>query len=218
MLSLAGLAGHSRSSWPDELNLGDRASTERHMWSLIMDGETHMSESERVELCRELGRRLGVDYDKLAVERRLSMLSAEEILELDRIGVDIQLHTHRHVMPLDPQALQREIEDNRAVLESATGKLCVHLCYPSGVYCEAHWPTMRTLGIRSATTCEPGLNRAGTEPYRLARFLDFEQRSDLEIDAALSGILELPRWVQNLWSQPKVATNHDVNHPREYDG
>ncbi len=215
-LRLAGLAGYARCAWPEVLNLNDRASGERVIWSLIVDGETHMAEAERIELCRELGRRLGVDYDKLLAERRLSMLTVDEIRELADLGVDVQLHTHRHLMPLEPEALRREIEENRAVLEAATGKRCDHLCYPSGVYREAFWPTLRSLGIRSATTCEPGLNRAGAEPYRLARFLDFEQRTDLEVDAALSGILELPRRLQNLWARANVPTHPDVNHPQDY--
>jgi peptidoglycan/xylan/chitin deacetylase (PgdA/CDA1 family) len=215
-LTLTGLAGHVRSSWPDVLDLADRTQTDRMMWSLIVDAETHMNEDERVELCRELGRRLGVDYDVLATERRLSMLTDAEIGELSALGVDIQLHTHRHLMPVAPDALRREVEDNRSVLEAATGKRCDHLCYPSGVYSEEQWPTLKDLGIRSATTCEPGLNSAATPPYQLARFLDFEDVTDLEIDADLSGVMELPRRLKNMLSPRKQSVIHDVNHPPDY--
>jgi peptidoglycan/xylan/chitin deacetylase (PgdA/CDA1 family) len=215
-LSLAGLAGQVRAAWPDILELGDHARSERVMWSLIIDAEKHMTEPERVELCRELGRRLDVDYDKLAAERRVSMLTCDEIRKLSALGMDIELHTHRHTMPLEPEALRREIEDNRAVLESATGKRSEHLCYPSGVYSDLQWPTLRALGIRSATTCEPGLNGPRTAPLQLARFLDFEELTELEIDAALSGFLELPRAIKKLLSPSKVIETHDVNHPTEF--
>jgi peptidoglycan/xylan/chitin deacetylase (PgdA/CDA1 family) len=215
MLTLTDLPAHARLSLPDLLDLADRACAERIMWSLIVDGETHMTEEERVELCRELGRRLGVDYAALAADRRLSMLTSDEIRELSALGVDIQLHTHRHALPAEPEALHREIEENRAVLEAATGSHCDHLCYPSGVYSETQWPTLQKLGIRSATTCEPGLNSTGTPPYRLARFLDFEHLTDLEMDAALSGFLELPRRVKNMMSPRKLAARNDVDHPAD---
>jgi len=215
-LALTGLPGFARSSWPEVLALGDRTQTERVMWSLIVDAETHMDEAQRVELCRELGRRMDVDYDVLASERRLSMLTNEEIFELSALGVDIQLHTHRHLMPVDPAALRREIEDNRIILETATGHACDHLCYPSGVYSEEQWPALKSLGIRSATTCEPGLNSSNTPVYRLARFLDFEDLSELEIDAALSGFMEFPRRLKNLISPRKAFLTHDVNHPPDY--
>ena len=217
-LLLTNLPGHARSSWPDVLELQNQVLTERVMWELIVDAERHMTELERVELCRELGLRLNVDYDGLAAERRLSMLKPEEIRELSTLGVDIQLHTHRHLLPIDPEELRREIEDNRAVLEAATGKPCRHLCYPSGVYCESQWPTLQTLAVRSATTCEPGLNSSRTSPYQLARFLDFEDLTDLEIDAALSGFMELPRWIKNALSPRKKFFTHDVNHPAGYGG
>ena len=212
-LTLARLPGQVRSAWPEVLDLRDRILTERLMWSLIVDAETHMGEEERVELCRELGRRLGVDYDALAAGRRLSMLTPAEIHELSAIGVNIELHTHRHALPLAPEALRREIQDNRAVLEAATGKRCDHLCYPSGVYSEEQWPTLQALAVRSATTCEPGLNTPRTPLYRLARFLDFEYLTNLEIDAALSGFMEVPRQVKNMLFPRRPPATHDVNHP-----
>jgi peptidoglycan/xylan/chitin deacetylase (PgdA/CDA1 family) len=215
-LSLRALPAQARAWLPEVLDLTDRATTNRVMWTLIVDSEMHLKEPERVELCRELGRRLGVDYDALAAERRLSMLTTEEIRELGAIGVDIQLHTHRHTMPVEPEALHRELDDNRAILEAAIGKRCNHLCYPSGVFSEAHWPVMQSLGIRSATTCEPGLNSTSTELYRLSRFLDFEELTDLEMDAAISGFLELPRRLKNMLSPRKTPITHDVNHPAEY--
>lgn len=162
MLTLTQLPGHVRAAWPDVLDLGNHALRERVMWSLIVDAETHMGEQERVELCRELGRRLGVDYERLAAERRLSMLTPAEIRELSAMGVQIELHTHRHALPIEPEALHLEIEENRAILEAATGKHCDHLCYPSGVYSEAQWPTLQALRVRSATTCEAGLNSVAT--------------------------------------------------------
>jgi len=214
-LTLTALPSQGRLSLPDVIDLGNRADTERIMRSLIVDGESSMTENERVELCRELGLRLGVDYDALAAERRLSMLNSGEIHELAALGVDIQLHTHRHVLPTQPEALYREIEENRQVLEAATGAHCDHLCYPSGVYSETQWPTLQKLRIRSATTCEPGLNVTGTSPYRLARFLDFEHLTDLEIDAALSGFLEWPRRLKNMLSRRKTAAGKNVTHQSE---
>jgi hypothetical protein len=174
------------------------------VWALVVHAEKHLSEEQRVELCCEFGRRVGVDYDQLASARSLSMLTPDEIRSLSDAGVDIQMHTHRHIMPADRTGLRREIEDNRAVLEAATGRRCEHLCYPSGVFSAVHWQTLRDLGIRSASTCEAGLNEPHGNTMRLARILDAENLTDIEVEAALSGFLELQRRLKEVFVRRKT--------------
>src|SRR6202035_5427304 len=83
------------------LDLTSRDGAAASMWSLVTAAESCLSEQERVDLSRELGRRLGVDYEQISRDRRLSLLTMEEIGEMSRLGVDIELHTHRHCMPSD---------------------------------------------------------------------------------------------------------------------
>jgi len=180
------------------VDLRDAGGAAKEIWALVLDAEKNLSELQRVELARELGRRLGVDYDTIARERHLSLLSVAELKELSDVGIDIQLHTHRHCMPEDATAIRQEINDNRVVIENATGRRAVHLCYPSGVYSVDQWQVLEGLGVESATTCEPGLNDATTPALALHRFVDAERISELEFEAELSGITEIWRRLRRL--------------------
>ena len=117
----------------------------------------------------------------------------EEIRSLARLGLDIQLHTHRHQLPCDEGQVRREIGDNRSVLEPIVGRPCDYLCYPSGVFTAEQWPWLEACGIKSATTCEVGLNDARTPCYGLRRFLDAETVRAIEFEAEISGFAELLR-------------------------
>jgi peptidoglycan/xylan/chitin deacetylase (PgdA/CDA1 family) len=156
-------------------------------------GERHLSEDERILLARSLGDRLRVPFEPIAKSKDLTLMSADEIAGLARAGVDIQLHTHRHRLPLDEGSVRREIEDNRAFLEPIVGRPLRHLCYPSGLFNSVQWPWLERLGITSATTCVPGLNGKNTPSLGLTRFLDGDNVTDIEFEAEMSGFVELTR-------------------------
>jgi peptidoglycan/xylan/chitin deacetylase (PgdA/CDA1 family) len=183
---LPGMSGH-------RLDLHDEPEVLRTMWDMIRHAESHCSEDERVTISRELGARLGVDYDALCRRRQLSLMSPAEIRDLHDAGVDIQLHTHRHRLPLEPDEVRREVADNRVVLEGIVGSPRVHLCYPSGLSDPEHWPVLHESGIETATTCEPGLNAPDTPPYALRRFVDMETTTPIEFEAELCGLSSLLR-------------------------
>ena len=163
--------------------------------------EEHLTEQQRVDVAREFGNRVGVDYDGLARSRRLSLMSPREISELHSQGFDIQLHTHRHRLPTAAAEISREIADNRAVLSPLTGSALEHFCYPSGIWDPGQWPILSTLGIRSATTCAPGFNTSETPPLGLRRYLDGEATSMGEFAAEMSGIKDLYRRVRSTGKQ-----------------
>lgn len=175
------------------LRLADRKQADDVMWGLIRHAETHLDEPRRVGIARVLGTRLGIDYDELTRSRRLSLMTPDEIRTLAGLGLDIQLHTHRHHFPCDEEQVRREIGDNRSVLEPILGRPCDHLCYPSGVFRAEQWPWLEACGIKSATTCEIGLNDAHTPRYGLRRFLDAETVRPIEFEAEISGFAELLR-------------------------
>jgi peptidoglycan/xylan/chitin deacetylase (PgdA/CDA1 family) len=172
--------------WPEEKK--DEAISE-----IIEFAETQLKEPERRSLATELGERLGIGYAELAGTRTLSIMTPEEIRNLASLGVDIQLHTHRHRLPQEQDLLRREIEDNREFLEPLAGKRLTHLCYPSGIWSKQQWPWLDQLGIASATTCDPGLNYPKTPRLGLRRFLDGENVSQIEFEAELCGFAELLR-------------------------
>ncbi len=163
------------------------------MTQIIEYGECQCDERRRSALARALGERLAVSYDTIAQLRMLSLMRIEELRELAMAGMDIQLHTHRHRFPDDEAVALQEIADNRAVLSSASQAQLEHFCYPSGEWSLRHWPWLVAAGVKTATTCEPGLNFPGAPPLRLRRFLDGDNVSAIEFEAELCGYTEIFR-------------------------
>jgi len=163
------------------------------MWTVIRHGETACDEPGRHELAEALGGCLGVDYDQIRRRRILDLMRAEELRELPGAGIDIQLHTHRHVLPDDEAGVRREIAENRSYLVGLLGRPAQHFCYPSGIWSRAQWPWLEGAGLVSAVTCDPGLCAPSTPRFALPRFLDGENISQIEFEAELAGFLELLR-------------------------
>ena len=156
-------------------------------------GDTQCDNDERTRLSEALAERLGVDYGKLLEDRIFSLVSADELKDMLAGVLDVELHTHRHDFPLDPEAAKREIQDNRAVIEPFVSGPLRHFCYPSGLWSEQHWPILRELGIETATTIAPGLVRSDSPRLALDRILDSEEVSQLEFEAEVYGFSELIR-------------------------
>jgi peptidoglycan/xylan/chitin deacetylase (PgdA/CDA1 family) len=145
---------------------------------------------QRLAALRRFGAGLGVSEAWLD-NRQFHIMSGAELAAARRRGLDIQLHTHRHIdIAKQVNVLPREIEENRAFLRAALGDVPLHhFCHPSG----SNHPRARALlaasGIRSSTLVEEGLNAPGTDPLALRRFLDGRRIGDVEFDAYLSGTL-----------------------------
>jgi peptidoglycan/xylan/chitin deacetylase (PgdA/CDA1 family) len=136
-----------------------------------------------------LATRVGVDFNKFMAERRNRLMSPEEIRALPSDLVDVQLHTHRHKVPLNRVAFEREITENRAALQACRpGTKLDEFCYPSGVTNESFLPWLRELGITNATTCRPGLAASGSDPLMLPRFVDSWRTTELELEGWLTGV------------------------------
>jgi peptidoglycan/xylan/chitin deacetylase (PgdA/CDA1 family) len=150
---------------------------------------------QRLDALRRFGAWLGIDEAWLE-RRQFHIMSAGGFAEAQKRGLDVQLHTHRHI-EIDRQvdALPDELEANRAFLRAALGtRDFAHFCHPSGT----NHPRARALlaanGIRSATLVTQGLNAPDADPLALRRFLDGRRVSDSEFDAYLSGLLH--------WAEP----------------
>ena len=158
--------------------------------------ENNYSADQRDQLLRELASQLGIDYEALVASRILQIMSAAELAELDPQLVQVELHTHRHRVPLDEALFRREIRQNRDYIhDAAPGQVDLsHFCYPSGVTSPTFLPWLRELGVRSATTCRPGLASRADDPLMLPRFLDMCGVSPDEFDGWLTGLAsKLPR-------------------------
>ena len=159
----------------------------------LQEFDQHGDHRQRVAVLREIAVSLGIDFDQIMTERPFHLLTLDEIRQMADDGLDIQLHTHRHRWPQASELLRDELLINAAVLAKATAGRLDHVCYPSGVYDPENWPILRELGIRSATTCDPGFNRAGINPLQLNRFLDGTDVAMIEFEAEMCGLLDFLR-------------------------
>ena len=145
---------------------------------------------ERLAALRAFGARLGVAETWLEL-RQFHNMTAAELAGARARGLDIQLHTHRHIdVTTRIDDLADEIADNRAFLRSVLGDVPLdHFCFPGGGNHPSAAQLLASAGIRSATLVEEGLNPPGTSPYQLKRLLDGRQVGDATFDAYLAGTL-----------------------------
>src|SRR4029450_1690380 len=126
--------------------------------------EQRLSGWDKDRIVADAAARLGFDYDDLLRRRLLFLMSPDEVAALPRGLVDVQLHTHRRRVPIDAEAFEREIIDNRHIIQKLTGATpATHFCYPSGVTHSSFPEWLRRLGVTSATTCYPGLASAASD-------------------------------------------------------
>jgi len=156
-----------------------------------------LSAEDQNELARTLALRLDLDYPALLRSRILQLMSPAEIASLASQGVDFQLHTHRHRVPRDRSAFEREIEENRQWILQTTGVSPTHFCYPSGSVDPMFLPWLRQLRIASGTTCEPGCASNDQDPLLLPRFQDSSLVSDTEFEGWITGFIPFAR--KALW-------------------
>jgi peptidoglycan/xylan/chitin deacetylase (PgdA/CDA1 family) len=149
--------------------------------------EAKLSAGEKDALARELARRLGIDDEPIRTRRMFYVMSPEQVAEVARNGVDIQLHTHRHRTPHDRELFAREIRDNAREIHQITGSHPEHFCYPSGDYTPEFFPWLRELGVKSATTCDTGFATSQSNQLCLPRLLDIQTLSDIEFEGWLTG-------------------------------
>jgi peptidoglycan/xylan/chitin deacetylase (PgdA/CDA1 family) len=166
-----------------------------HHWAhALKDYAAHFSTDEKTAFAQRIARQLNVDFDVLRAKRMFHVMNPEEVVEIAKHGIDIQLHTHRHRTPRDHDLFKREIRDNRERIQELTGKTPEHFCYPSGVYHKEFLPWLTEEGVKSATTCKVDLVNRETNPLLLPRLIDTNRQPAIRVESWLSGIATaLPR-------------------------
>jgi peptidoglycan/xylan/chitin deacetylase (PgdA/CDA1 family) len=148
----------------------------------------NLTSEQKDQVAAELARRLQIDYQELCAKRILHLMNRQEVKQLAEDGIDFQLHTHRHRAPLDEGLFRKEIQENRAWISNAAGKVGTHFCYPSGVYRPEFLPWLSKEQVISATTCDTALASPKVNPLLLPRLVDTSGRSDLEFQSWVNGI------------------------------
>jgi peptidoglycan/xylan/chitin deacetylase (PgdA/CDA1 family) len=98
-------------------------------------------------------------------------LSAAQIRELDRAGMDIGDHTAHHVdLPeITPAELKMETAGSRAVLERVLGHPVYGFAYPFGAYNDAVVAAVRAAGFTMAYTTAAGTTESTASPLTMPR-------------------------------------------------
>jgi peptidoglycan/xylan/chitin deacetylase (PgdA/CDA1 family) len=149
--------------------------------------KNQLDPAEKNDLAAQIANRLGLDYGALHQKRILHLMNPSEVRQIADRGIDVQLHTHRHRVPSSRTEFEAEVRQNSARIYSWTGSSPVHFCYPGGDRHPRVLPWMRSLGITSGVTCEPGLASVGHNPLLLPRLIDTSLLSTSEFESWLSG-------------------------------
>jgi hypothetical protein len=162
--------------------------------TLAQDLGESLPPADRLEFLRETAEALAVPFDEIEKQQLFLVVDQQQLRHLADAGVDIQLHSHRHQWPLDDRGkVEWEIVENRKFLERIVSDVLEHFCYPSGVHAPHQGDWLAALGVKSATTIEPGLNYVDTPRFMLRRLMDGHPVSDIEFEAEITGFMEIVR-------------------------
>ena len=158
------------------------------------------SANGRAQACEAVHRfaqDIGVPAAALQLDsRRFDYVTHEELAAMPAQGCGIESHGHVHKYPKDkPLEFAEDLRTCENVIVGLGFPKPRHYCYPSGAFSAEASPTLSKLGIRSATTCIPGLvdRVAGDRCHYLPRFLDGEDVHPLQFEAEMSGFSDLMR-------------------------
>lgn len=162
--------------------------------SLAQDLGSSLPPTDRLKFLKEIAETLAVSFDEIEELQLFRVVDEQQLRQLADAGVDIQLHSHHHQWPLDDKELvESEIVQNRKFLEQMVSHPLEHFCYPSGVYAPHQGEWLAALGVKSATTIEPGLNYVDTPRFILRRLMDGHPVSDIEFEAEVTGFMDIIR-------------------------
>lgn len=156
--------------------------------------EAGMDTGARQAALESLAGALGVDVAPLLADRILQLMSVEEMRSLDASLVELGLHTHHHVISPDPIEFAGSLAENRRVLDAvrpARRSRREHFCYPSGRHSPGAVAVLRSEGIASATTCDPGLATPHDDHLLLPRVIDTMSMTGDTFEAWLQGAAEV---------------------------
>ncbi|MFL6417256.1 MAG: polysaccharide deacetylase family protein [Bryobacteraceae bacterium] len=135
-----------------------------------------------------LAEQLGLNFREILRSRILHLMNPEELAEVSRGGISVELHTHRHKLPADRVLFLEEIAKNRDLIRAATGVNPEHFCYPNGGHRRELTAWLREAGVKSATTCDPGLVEKGADAMLLPRVTDSNNVSQARFESWLAGV------------------------------
>ncbi|MFL6446540.1 MAG: polysaccharide deacetylase family protein [Bryobacteraceae bacterium] len=150
--------------------------------------ETLLSGEQKDRALAVLAEQLGVEFDQILRSRTLHLMNPDELAEVARHNISVDLHTHRHKLPAERVLFLEEIARNRELIRAATGVSPEHFCYPNGAHRPETAGWLREAGVKSATTCDPGSVSKGANMMLLPRVTDSNNVSQARFESWLAGV------------------------------
>ena len=118
-------------------------------------------------------------------------MTPEEISEVSRTGVSIEMHSRSHRILNQRHRFERDLRRNADQIKEWTGVTPSHFCYPSGLVAP-HWVDwLREFPVKSAVTSAAAFASAGDDTLLLPRYVDGSRSSALEFESWISGFAPL---------------------------
>jgi peptidoglycan/xylan/chitin deacetylase (PgdA/CDA1 family) len=116
-----------------------------------------------------------------------TMLSWEEIREMQRHGIDFGAHscTHLDLTRLRPERLEAEVRDSKEIVEQGLGRAITSFAYPYGRYDRRVRDVVRR-HFAAACSDRLGFVKAGSDPYGLERVDTYYLRTERLLKLARS--------------------------------
>lgn len=116
---------------------------------------------------------------------KAGFLSREQLVEMDRGGMEIGSHGHTHTFLayLSRNEVRWELTESKRTLEHTLDKEVHYFAFPGGHYKRWMFRLMAEAGYRGSCSCLYGWNNKGTHRYLIKR-VDIRNRMDLNDFAA----------------------------------
>jgi peptidoglycan/xylan/chitin deacetylase (PgdA/CDA1 family) len=162
--------------------------TNRHYWDTVSTGQIikHLKSIPNNHRLLEL--RKFDFYNEQEYEDRQA-LSKTEIVSMLQY-VDFQSHTKFHPALSNCNVIEKteELVESKTQIEELTGRSCLHLAYPHGMYDDEVIKIAISAGYKTARTIDVGWNGANSNPYKL-KITGVSDNASLEyLDLQLCGI------------------------------
>jgi len=144
--------------------------------ALCLDKMKQMIPEYRDEIITEIEERLSSASGKYSITFRLFYpMTTKQLKELSANGTALGGHTHTHTIlsALSKDQAEKEIIDNKNVLESITGKQCSFFAYPNGGagdFNEAHKDMLKKSGYKAAFSLTQRRSSIHEDTMNISRF------------------------------------------------